>query len=126
MPAPDYLHNALRLHKRRESPSDMALRKHIGMAVDKYGFKVLYMGDPAKLPPVKELESPIWKVGVGTVLTKVMRHDNEILELVTRIRNVVAPLLTVSLWPVTWRVSTPLSVAVCVAPSWVTVGVAPL
>jgi exodeoxyribonuclease-5 len=49
--------------------------------------KFLFMGDAAQLPPVGESTSPIWKLECPSAeLTKVMRHDNQILELVTRIR----------------------------------------
>lgn len=48
--------------------------------------KIVFMGDPGQLPPVGESDSPVWKLERGTLLTKVMRHDNQILELVTRIR----------------------------------------
>lgn len=51
--------------------------------------RVLFMGDPAQLPPVREKESPIWKIENRAILTKVMRHDNQILKLATAIRNVV-------------------------------------
>lgn len=64
---------------------------------DKYGFKVIFLGDPAQLPPVGEPESPIWKLKSDAVLTKVMRHDNQILKLVTSIREVInhpAPCIT--------------------------------
>lgn len=54
-----------------------------------FAVKFIFMGDPAQLPPVKELTSPIWKFTTGAELTKVMRHDNQILELATRIRGVV-------------------------------------
>ena len=62
-----------------------AIRK----TADEYKIKFLFMGDPAQLPPVKELTSPIWQLANGAQLTKVMRHDNQILELVTRIRKQV-------------------------------------
>jgi hypothetical protein len=61
--------------------------------------RVLFMGDPAQLPPVKEKASPIWKIENQVVLTKVMRHDNQILKLATAIRNVVdhpAPSITIA------------------------------
>lgn len=65
------------------------LRKFIHEAADAYGVKFLFMGDPAQLPPVGELRSPIWRIKTGASLTQVMRHDNQILELATRLRNVV-------------------------------------
>lgn len=51
--------------------------------------KVIFMGDRAQLPPVGETKSPIWDLENGARLNKVMRHDNEILELVTTIREVM-------------------------------------
>ena len=50
------------------------------------GVKFILMGDCAQLPPVKETRSPIWDLPVGAELKQVMRHDNQILTLVTRIR----------------------------------------
>lgn len=51
--------------------------------------RFLFMGDRAQLPPVGEKESPIWALTRGAELTKVMRHDNAILEVATRIREQV-------------------------------------
>lgn len=56
---------------------------------DKHNIKVVFMGDAAQLPPVGESNSLIWSLRNGAQLTKVMRHDNQILELVTRIRSQV-------------------------------------
>ena len=56
---------------------------------DKWHLKVIFMGDPAQLPPVKEVESEALKGEIGVQLTQVMRHDNQILELVTRIRQTI-------------------------------------
>jgi exodeoxyribonuclease-5 len=56
---------------------------------DKFDLKVVFMGDPAQLPPVKEAESLALSGETGVQLTKVMRHDNQILQLVTDIREVV-------------------------------------
>lgn len=67
-------------------------------SAERFQFKVVFMGDPAQLPPVKEHHSPIWDLGVGVSLTQVMRHDNQILSLVTDIRNQVdsiAPCITI-------------------------------
>ena len=63
-----------------------ALLKELTVNAEKFKFKVVFMGDPAQLPPVGEVHSPIWNLGVGASLTKVMRHDNQILNLVTDIR----------------------------------------
>jgi exodeoxyribonuclease-5 len=51
--------------------------------------KVVFMGDRAQLPPIGEAESLIWKGKLDANLTKVMRHDNQILTLVTSIRSVM-------------------------------------
>jgi exodeoxyribonuclease-5 len=80
------------------------LNKHvvaeIKKALDTFkGLRVLFMGDAAQLPPVGEVRSPIWDLPNVATLNKVMRHDNQILALATRIRNVVdspAPSLTIS------------------------------
>lgn len=55
-------------------------------AARKYGFKVIFMGDPAQLPPVNETESKALKGEVGASLKKVMRHDNQILTFATKVR----------------------------------------
>lgn len=62
---------------------------HIQKAAIDYKVKFLFLGDPAQLPPVKELRSPIWAIPVGAKLQTVMRHDNQILELATRLREQV-------------------------------------
>lgn len=49
----------------------------------------IFMGDPAQLPPVKELTSPIWSIPAKAELTRVMRHDNQILKLATHIRECI-------------------------------------
>lgn len=51
--------------------------------------RVLFMGDAAQLPPVGEVRSPIWDLPKIAALNKVMRHDNQILALATKIRGVV-------------------------------------
>lgn len=64
----------------------------------KYNVKLIIMADEAQLPPVGEAASPIWAWPINVSLTKVMRHDNEILALVTEIRKVVhspAPSITI-------------------------------
>lgn len=54
----------------------------------KHEVKVVFMGDAAQLPPVGEVASKIWtSCKSGVKLTKVMRHDNQILRLVTSIRD---------------------------------------
>lgn len=55
------------------------------------GCKVLYVGDPAQLPPVGEAVSPSWKATLvkdhRALLKQVMRYDNELLALSMKIRN---------------------------------------
>lgn len=58
-------------------------------AADKWSLKVIFMGDPAQLPPVKENESMALQGPNAVELTDVKRHDNQILELVTEIRKVI-------------------------------------
>ena len=65
------------------------LFEHIQLTADQFHIKFLFLGDPAQLPPVGELRSPIWGLEFGSKLLKVMRHDNEILELATRLREQV-------------------------------------
>lgn len=65
------------------------LMGHIRTASAQFGLPFIFMGDPAQLPPVKEFKSPVWEIENFAELTKVMRHDNQILELATRIRGVV-------------------------------------
>lgn len=54
-----------------------------------FNVKFLFMGDAAQLPPVGERKSAIWDIRPEAVLEKVERHDNQILELCTRLRKVV-------------------------------------
>jgi AAA domain/UvrD-like helicase C-terminal domain len=61
----------------------------LGDIADKFDLKVVFMGDPAQLPPVKESESLALRGDVGVQLTRVMRHDNQILSLVSSIRQVI-------------------------------------
>jgi len=65
------------------------LKAELDKITSKSSLKVLFLGDPAQLPPVKEGDSPIWQLPRGQHLTKVMRHDNQILALATRIREAV-------------------------------------
>ncbi len=60
---------------------------HILEQAYNYSVKVIFMGDPAQLPPVGEKVSPVFvDIKNKSVLTKVMRHDNQILNLATRVR----------------------------------------
>jgi AAA domain/UvrD-like helicase C-terminal domain len=65
------------------------LLKALSDAVVKYNLKVIFMGDAAQLPPVGEASSPVWALGINAELTRVMRHDNQILSMVTEIREVI-------------------------------------
>lgn len=65
------------------------LRKFIKTCSAEHKIKFLFMGDQAQLPPIGEIKSPIWKIKEGSALTKVMRHDNQILALATTLRGLV-------------------------------------
>ena len=54
-----------------------------------FNLRVLFMGDPAQLPPVGEKSSEVWGVQHGAKLERVMRYDNQILKLATALRKVV-------------------------------------
>lgn len=63
------------------------LRKYCQAASERSGTPFLFMGDQYQLPPVGEIVSPIWTMGApASHLTKVMRHDNQILALATDLR----------------------------------------
>lgn len=49
----------------------------------------IFMGDPAQLPPIEELRSPCFSITNKFTLTKVLRYGNSMLDLATRIRNIV-------------------------------------
>lgn len=64
------------------------LFKEIQNAVNTYkNCKVLFVGDNAQLPPVKEKESEVFEVEKKALLTTVVRHEGCILDLATYIRN---------------------------------------
>lgn len=74
------------------------LMKHLEDVAKYHRIKIIFLGDPAQLPPVGEPESPVWALPNGSQLTKVMRYDNQILKLVTAIRDVIpsiAPTLNI-------------------------------
>lgn len=62
---------------------------YIKLTAEKYRIRFLFLGDPAQLPPVGEQTSAIWQIANGAQLIKVMRYDNAILELATRLRGQV-------------------------------------
>ena len=55
--------------------------------------KILYVGDPAQLPPVGEARSKSWRATQDkrcrSFLKKIMRYDNELLNLATKIRECI-------------------------------------
>lgn len=51
--------------------------------------KIIFLGDPAQLPPVGEPSSPVWDLESSATLTQVLRYDNQILKLVTAVRATV-------------------------------------
>lgn len=54
------------------------------------GTKVIFMGDPRyQLPPVGEAESAVERLHLNASLTKVERHDNQILRLATHLRDCI-------------------------------------
>lgn len=63
--------------------------EYIQKTAEEFRIRFIFLGDPAQLPPVGEIMSPIWGIGNTLVLSKVMRHDNQILELATRLREQV-------------------------------------
>jgi exodeoxyribonuclease-5 len=63
-----------------------------------HNLRFLLLGDSYQLPPVGEKESPIWKLPQKVVLTKVERHDNTILNLVTSIREAMdKPIMNINI-----------------------------
>jgi len=65
------------------------LFNHILSQAQEAKVKVIFMGDPAQLPPVNEIRSPVFDlIKRKSSLTKVMRHDNQILNLATAVRQV--------------------------------------
>lgn len=61
----------------------------ISDAANDWNVPFIFLGDPAQLPPVGELTAPVWKLPEFSELTKVMRYGNSMLDLATKIRNVV-------------------------------------
>ena len=87
--APD-LHNVDLIVVDEGSMVNTLLAKYIREALERHPkLRVLYLGDAAQLPPVGELSSPIWAVPNKAQLSKVMRHDSNILAACTEIRNKV-------------------------------------
>ena len=65
------------------------LFQHIRESVSNFNVKIIFMGDPAQLPPVNEEHSPVFDLANKVTLSKVMRHDNQILALATDIRECI-------------------------------------
>lgn len=51
--------------------------------------KFIFMGDPYQLPPVGEDNSPVERLHCNARLSKVERHDNQILKLATHLRECI-------------------------------------
>jgi ATP-dependent exoDNAse (exonuclease V) alpha subunit len=65
------------------------LKEYLDRASRKYKVPIVYLGDRCQLPPVGEETSPLWESPIDYELTKVMRFDNQILKLATRLRGYV-------------------------------------
>ena len=65
------------------------LYNFIRQANAEFGVKFIFMGDPAQLPPVGELRSPIWGIEPKSELANVVRNAGPILEFCTAVRKVV-------------------------------------
>ena len=68
----------------------MDLLKAIFSCSKHYNVRFLFVGDPAQIPPVGEIMSPVWRLDIDDeyvgFLQQVMRNDNELLNLATNIR----------------------------------------
>jgi len=68
----------------------MQLWRHIEEAAIAWGVQFIIMGDQFQLPPVNEKKSPVWTIDCQQAeLWEVMRHDNQILTLVTGFRKII-------------------------------------
>lgn len=65
------------------------LLAQIERAAYEWKVRFLFMGDHAQLNPIGEKLSAVWNVRRKAELTKVMRYDNAILRIVTKIRSLV-------------------------------------
>lgn len=84
------------------------LMEAIDDAFEEWRVPFLFMGDPAQLPPVGELTSPIWKIENQSTLTQVMRYGDSMLDLATAIRKVVdhpCPSVKIDTKPPVYRLS---------------------
>lgn len=69
------------------------LRDAVEASRVRYGLRVLYVGDPAQLPPVGEKRSLVWRLAADdscrAMLKQVMRNDSQLLDLATSIRDCI-------------------------------------
>jgi len=67
--------------------------KHVNSVCKGTGARVIYVGDPAQLPPVGEHFSPAWDMPKGAqnkaLLKQIVRYENSILEEATRVRELI-------------------------------------
>lgn len=79
------------------SMCNAALMGHIRRTAHECQVKFLFMADEAQLPPVGEERSQVFDIAYRHRLTKVERHDNQILTLANHIREVQAGLVPLSI-----------------------------
>lgn len=65
------------------------LMHHIRQHALEHSRKFIFMGDPYQLPPVKEEMSAVERLHCNAFLTKVERHDNQILSFATYLRGCI-------------------------------------
>jgi len=70
--------------------ASMVGRELLNVIISMPAIRVIFVGDPAQLPPVNEVSSPAWKTidneSNRAILRTVMRNDNELLNMATEIR----------------------------------------
>ena len=70
--------------------ASMVGRELLNVIISMPAIRVIFVGDPAQLPPVNEISSPAWKTidkeSNRAILRTVMRNDNELLNMATEIR----------------------------------------
>lgn len=77
---------------------------------DNFHLPFIFMGDPAQLPPIGEVRSPAFSIKNKFTLTKVLRYGNSMLDLATKIRNVVDspfPSIKIETDPPVYKLSKP-------------------
>lgn len=66
------------------------LTERIVTLCESNGLRVIFVGDPAQLPPVGEVRSPVWAMKLDpsdkAVLKEIMRFDNQLLNTATALR----------------------------------------